>query len=409
MSIHLPKQPQRSTTPDDSPPPTHSAYEQIRELWKQSSENSSISLREFVASSDPALPIDYDHLVQLLGDGQFDQSPFGAWAFEEAAHLLSQIPPDDCAGHNTEYSHAVKYLFQGSCARAIPHRSLLDEPHSLALAEQLIDTSVRFCERSHSLGTALVSIRGIIASNMRAWARANDVSEFLFHPKSFASPEFLALVEHARLQSSQRSPSTRTSPGCNLINDPYALCLYFCASHTPEEFLRWAVTNHMVLPLSELHEAIQAALMKTGCPASPQSAGSTPRSATQQSGRLHCELTFRPGIYVDVFGTLIQHDGNPNLRLITLVRDLMQQNPHREVFLISDSEDDELASALKPVGEPLPPLIHKEELRDTELEVLIDNCEPEPQGLHARTYLEPSKAIDVAARLLEPQGMALVS
>jgi hypothetical protein len=339
--------------------------------------------------------------VQLLGDAQFDRSPFGAWVFEEAARILSQIPADACAGHNSEYSHAVKYLFQGSCARPVPHRSVLDDPHSRSLAERLVDNTVRFCEQSHSLGTSMITVRGILASNLRAWASSGDVGTFLFHPRSLTSPQFLALIEHARDHSQAKPVARPRKDPEGFTLDPYGSILRFCAAHTPEEFLDWAASHRVRLPLSECHEALQAALTKSkGCPKVESEA---PTSSP------HCELTYRPGIYVDVFGTIIQHDGTPNLRLITFVRDLMQQTPQRQVFLISDSEDEELTEALKPIGDPLPPLIHKEDLRDHELEILIDNCEPEPQGLHARAYLQPTEAIDAAPRLLKPDGIALAS
>ena len=409
MGIHLAKQSQRPLSPDPSSTPTNSVYERVRDLWRHSSENGSIALHEFLAPSEPEVPIHYDQLVQLLGGGQFDQSPFGAWVFEQAARALSSIPADTCAGHNTEYSHAVKYLFLGACAQPTPHRSLLDASHNFPLAERLVDISVSFCEQSHSLGTALISVRGIIASNIRTWASSRDISTFLFHPRSLASPEFLTLVEDARLQSLQRTPSTRENNTDTPTSDPYAICLHFCAAKSPEEFLGWAVANRVRLPLSECFEAIQAALTKSGNLANLHLGGISTRQGTEHSNNTHCDLTYRPGIYVDVFGTIIQHDGNPNLRLITLVRDLMQQKPYREVFLVSDSEHAELAAALQPVGEPLPPVIRKEELRNHELEVLIDNCEPEAQGLHARMYFQPREAIDAAARLLQPHGVVLGS
>ena len=81
MSIHLRRQQQNSDVSNQSLPPPHPAYEQVRAIWSQAPENTSTSLREFIESNDPASPIQYDRLVQLLGDAQFDPSPFGAWVF----------------------------------------------------------------------------------------------------------------------------------------------------------------------------------------------------------------------------------------------------------------------------------------------------------------------------------------
>jgi hypothetical protein len=41
-------------------------------------------------------------------------------------------------------------------------------------------------------------------------------------------------------------------------------------------------------------------------------------------------------------------------------------------------------------------------LKDSLVACLIDNCDPEPQGLHAQEHLKPSEAIQSADRLLSP-------
>lgn len=90
------------------------------------------------------------------------------------------------------------------------------------------------------------------------------------------------------------------------------------------------------------------------------------------------------------------------MRLLHLLRQVMHEVPSRPVFLVSDSQDEEIERALAPLGIPLPPLIHKDTLKDSLVACLIDNCDPEPQGLHAQEHLKPSEAIQSADRLLRP-------
>jgi len=69
------------------------------------------------------------------------------------------------------------------------------------------------------------------------------------------------------------------------------------------------------------------------------------------------------------------------------------------VYVVSDSQDEEIERALSSLGE-LPTIIHKDKLEGCELECLVDNSEPGPQGLQAREYLSPDRAVEVAAKLL---------
>jgi hypothetical protein len=395
MSIHPHKEPARGATSLTLPYAAHSAYERIRKLWEFSSENAALSLRDLVASRDPKVPVEYDHLVELLGDAQFDSSPFGTWVFAEAARILAAIGPDDSAGHNNEYSHAVKYLFHGACVDPSPHRSILDDPQSHAAATTLVDISVRFCECSHSLGTIPVLLRGIVASNLRAWGASNCIDAFLFHPESLRSPRFLDMLEHARAHHAQNRPPPSSR---GFVNDPFAVCHHFCAAQSPWEFLQWAFTHHIRLPLSRVSTTLHRAFSPSKEPEQP----GDPKAAIETDSSGSITLEPRQGIFVDIFGTLINHDGSPNMRLLHLLRQVMHEVPSRPVFLVSDSQDEEIERALAPLGIPLPPLIHKDTLKDSLVACLIDNCDPEPQGLHAQEHLKPSEAIQSADRLLSP-------
>jgi hypothetical protein len=395
MSIHPHKEPTRGATSCNLPYTAHSAYERIRQLWQVSSENGELSLRDLVAARDPMVPVEYDHLVELLGDAQFDRSPFGTWVFSEAARILASITPDDSAGHNNEYSHAVKYLFHGACVEPVPQRSILDDLQSHAAASMLVDASVRFCESSHSLGTTPVLLRGIVASNLRSWAASNSVDAFFFHPESLRSPRFLDMLEHTRMNHIQNGPPPSSR---GFINDPFAVCHHFCAAQSPWEFLQWAFTHNIRLPLSRVSTKLQGTLSSAKKSEQPGDS----RAAQDLDASESISLEPREGIFVDIFGTLIHHDGSPNMRLLHLIRQLMREAPCRPVFLVSDSQDEEIERALAPLGTPLPPLIHKDTLKDFLLACLIDNCEPEPQGLHAQEHLKPSEALQVAERLGSP-------
>ena len=400
MSIHPHKEPARGATSLTVPYTTHSAYERIRQLWEISSENGDLSLRDLVASRDPMVPVEYDHLVELLGDAQFDSSRFGTWIFSEAARILSTIRPDESAGHNNEYSHAVKYLFHGACVEPSPHRSILDDPQSHTAATTLVDASVRFCECSHSLGTTPVLLRGIVASNLRAWGASNCIDAFLFHPESLRSPAFLDMLEHARIHYAHHRPPSSSH---GLINDPFAVCHHFCAAQSPWEFLQWAFAHHIRLPLSRVSTTLHRRLSSAEDPEQPRDS----KTASDIDPSKPPTLEPRPGIFIDIFGTLINHDGSPNIRLLHLLRQVMHEVPSRPIFLVSDSQDEEIARALAPLGDPLPPLIHKDTLKESLLACLIDNCDPEPQGLHAQEHLKPPEAIQAAERLLSPEGTPL--
>jgi hypothetical protein len=110
-------------------------------------------------------------------------------------------------------------------------------------------------------------------------------------------------------------------------------------------------------------------------------------------------MEFFPGFYFDVFGTLIDHDGAPNVRLIQLMTDLRAQGSSSRVFLVSDSQPEEVARALSFIPDH-PPLIYKEDLRSRELEFLIDNSNPSGQGLHARRHLLPDQAVETLRTVL---------
>jgi hypothetical protein len=72
--------------------------------------------------------------------------------------------------------------------------------------------------------------------------------------------------------------------------------------------------------------------------------------------------------------------------------DLWKSTTKCPVYLVSDSQSDEVEKALEFLPE-MPPLLPKEALYGKELEYLIDNCEPEGQGLHAKRHLLPEAVV----------------
>lgn len=389
--------------------PNHPSYERVLQSWSISENQGSITLREFVSSPSQPLHINCEHLVELLGDAQHDYTEFGRWVFNQATVLLANIPPDSSYIDNNDWSHTAKYLFCGACFTPQPARSVLDKIDGYAHAEALVQRAVNFCEMSHSLGTTPLIVRGIIASNLRAWAESGNLDSFHFHPTALCSQPFAALLAHCSEMELARGNANGTSkPGIRL-STPYAINEQFCKASSPEEFLLWAFTHEAHLPRPDLSHKIRALLadrvggsggsyQELTPPAVPsdieQLSGSAPALSTPPT------LDVRRGIYVDVFGTLIHHDGTPNTALVKVLRDLMHQTPARPVFLVSDSQEEEVHSALSFLGEA-PTLLMKEDLHGKELECLIDNCEPGPQGLHARHYFSPEQAVELADHLTD--------
>ncbi len=371
------------------------SYAMVEAEWRQSHDVASATLREFVASPTEPLHINLERLVELLSEAQRDSSPFGAWIFREGARTLASIPHDASFIDNNDFSHAAKYLFCGACFKP-PQRSVLDDVASLHDATALVDRAVRFCESSRSLGTTPLIIRGIVVTNMRRWVESGRLDEFYYKPANLTSSEFLNLV---RTQSGDEVVRSFGSQSPR-VTAPQRLNLGFCEATSPAEFLLWVFENKLTMPLPELHAGLRDLLVShlgedlTRYPFLNRT--ETRSDPITQSADT---VEFSPGYYFDVFGTLIAHDGAPNVRLIQLMMDLRAKGRSSHAFLVSDSQPEEVAKALAFMPDH-PPLLYKEDLRSRELEFLIDNSDPTGQGLHARRHLLPDQAVETLSPAL---------
>lgn len=398
MSVHdgLKIIPKANNTSLESEPKHHTSYDRIHESWRLSRDEGTCSLQDFVSSPQEPLHISCDRLVEVLGDAQHDSSDFGAWAFKQGAAILSEIEPDSSYIDNNDFTHTAKYLFVGACFSS-GARSVLDDAQSRPVAERLLDRAIAFCEQSQSLGTMPLVIKGIMASNIRAWAESGDLKTFVGKPKSFTSAGFQKLIHHASEVEVEKLAAVSRP-----ITGSMSMIERFTGASSPTEFLLWAFSRNVPLPIPEalpqLRRALSASLgdQAQNYPFLAQKAELTARPG--EASGFHVPLELRQGIYVDVFGTLIHHDGSPNLRLAQVITDLMREDPSRRVFLVSDSQDEEIERALAFLN-PLPSIVHKDNLEGCEIEYLIDNSEPGPQGLHARNYLPPERAGDLGALL----------
>ena len=379
--------------------PHHSSYDRIHEAWASSQDKGALSLRAFISSPEQPLHINCEHLAELLGDAQHDPSPFGRWIFDQAATILAEISPDASYIDNNDFSHTAKYLFVGACFSS-PAQSLIDDAASGELAERLVNRAVTFCESSHSLGTMPLVIKGIIASNIRAWGATGVIESFLFKPSGLSSADFHRLLHPA----SEREERHAVVPASKTASFAMRMCERFCTAASPAEFLLWAFSHNVALPAPELAPILKRALaahLGDSAKNHPCLAESLVQEIPEKRQEVSTTaLEVKRGIYVDVFGTLIHHDGTPNYRLAQMVTDLMRHDPPRQVYLISDSQDEEIERALAFL-DPRPTIVHKDELQGSELECLIDNCEPTPQGLHVRHYLSPEEAVAQATGLVE--------
>lgn len=397
-----------SQSPSSEPAPAnHPPYDRIRESWLASLDSGTFTLRDFVSSPQEPLHINCDRLVELLGDAQHDASEFGQWVFRQAASLLAEIEPDTSYIDNNDFTHTAKYLFVGTCFTS-PARSVLDDKESWLEADRLITRAVSFCETSHSLGTMPLLIKGVIASNVRAWADTGDIGSFCFKPQSLSSASFQGLLDHACDVEARKGEAISSKASSR----PMEMIHRFCAASSPPEFLLWALSQKSSLPLPEVAPSLRrllAASLGEGARAYTFLAGELEKGCEPQAPEAtRAVLEFRSGVYVDVFGTLIHHDGSPNLRLVQVVKDLMTLTPRVPVYVVSDSQDEEIERALSFLDE-LPTIIHKDKLEGCELECLIDNSEPGPQGLRAREYLSPDRAVEAATKLLKGDSSLLTS
>jgi hypothetical protein len=148
------------------------------------------------------------------------------------------------------------------------------------------------------------------------------------------------------------------------------------------------------MPIPEIHAALRE-LLRSHVGEGPPPYPSLGQHATFSTGaqQLTDTFEFAPGYYFDVFGTLIDHEGTPNTRLVQLIEDLRATSAATPVFLVSDSQPEEVAKVLSFMSNP-PPLLYKEDLRSKELEFLIDASGPSGQGLHARQHLLPEQAVE---------------
>ena len=388
-----------SESSPETQPPHHASYDRIHAEWLCSRDQGSFTLRDFVSSPLEPLHINCERLVEILGDAQHDHTEFGAWVFRQGAAILAEIEPDASYIDNNDFSHTAKYLFVGTCFSSAA-RSVLDDLEGREDAVRLINRAVTFCERSKSLGTMPLLIKGIIASNIRGWVESGEVQSFVCKPASLNSRGLRSLMRHA----SELEAHKRGALSSKATHGPFAVVERFCAASSPVEFLLWALCHKVALPVPEKTHVLKRALLTTLGEAAKRypflvEGGAQDSNPQEKHDRLPA-VELRQGVYFDVFGTLIHHDGSPNFRVAQVVTELMRQVPPRPVFLVSDSQDEEIAKALSFLEE-LPPVVHKDRLERFELEFLIDNCEPGPQGLRARHYFSPDQVSEFVATLKE--------
>ena len=332
--------------------------------------------------------MDPDRLVALISEAQRDSSPFGGWVFEQAARILLETKPTESYIANNEFSHALKYLFMGACCKPAL-RTIVDSPSTIPLATALIDLACAFCERSESLGTTPLIVRAVMLINMEYWREHRSLSDFFLKPKCLTSPAYLELLRAQTAheeKGGQRSESGR-------ISAPFRLNQMFCEATSPSQFLLWVFESNVVVPRYEpLGELRRLLVSNLGEDADRYPFLTIGDGVPEKGPSPAVQQEVAPGYYFDVFGTLINHDGAPNTRLIQRMLDLWKSNPTCPVYLVSDSQSDEVKRALKFLPE-IPPLLPKDALYGKALECLIDNCEPEGQGLHAKRHLLPEAAV----------------
>jgi hypothetical protein len=367
----------------------HSLYVRIFTVWEKINDRSYLSIKDFLTTEEEEHLPNYDRLVQLIDDAHYDRSEFGRWIFEQAASFLSEIPASASANENIQWSHAASHLLRGSAIHPTPHRSLLDDPPLHPSAKRLMERAVEFCELSGSLGTTAVTLNGVIASNLNEWAKTGDITAFYFRPEYLRSARFLELLKEAsdheaRVTTSRLSNTTASSARATVEK--------FCRSDTPAEFLERALLSKRTIPLRHLAAPLET-ILRIHCSAvgAPVPLPYIPADLFA-SESLEPTKKFVPGVFIDIFGTLIQ-DGEPYQPLVEIMRELLRSPSSPPVFLISDSDQRDIDAALSTLPRPLPPVIPKSSLSYVQLEYLIDNDEPDPQGLSARYHVHPLDAV----------------
>ncbi len=368
------------------------AYDHMRESWNTSRAPEGLSLDEFVRLPDGSRRIDSDRFVSVISEAQRDASAFGAWIFNEAARLLLETQVTDSYLDNNEFSHAAKYLFLGVCFKPAL-RTLLDTPDAVPLATSLVNMCCEFCERSHSLGTTPLIVRAVMASNIEHWVAGGALTEFFFKPSGLMSPGFQALL---RAQTAHEQTEHSTTDSTRTLA-PFRLNQAFCEATSPARFLLWVFENKVPFPRSQALPELRRLLADHMGEESARYPFLHSNNSPRESGEVQAaRREVASGFYFDVFGTLVNHDGTPNTRLVQRMMDLWRSEANRPVFLVSDSQPQEVRRALSFLSE-LPPLLSKEALQGKELECLIDNASPEGQGFQASRHLSPEEALRVLA------------
>lgn len=367
---------------------TATSYDHIRESWNTSRVAEGLSLGEFVRLPDGSGRIDADRLVALISEAQREPSAFGACIFNAAARLLLETQVTESYLDNNEFSHTAKYLFMGVCFKPAL-RTLLDTPDAVPLATSLVNMCCEFCERSHSLGTTPLIVRAVMASNIEHWVAGGALTEFFFKPSGLMSPGFQDLL---RAQTAHEETEHSTNNSTRMVA-PFRLNQAFCEATAPAQFLLWVFENKVPLPRSQALPELRSLLADHLGEESARYPFLHSNNSPRESGEVQAaRREVAPGVYFDVFGTLVYHDGTPNTRLVQRMMDLWRSEANRPVFLVSDSQPQEVRRALSFLSE-LPPLLSKEALQGKELECLIDNASPEGQGFQASRHLSPDEAL----------------
>jgi len=126
-------------------------------------------------------------------------------------------------------------------------------------------------------------------------------------------------------------------------------------------------------------------------------------------------VSHEPGIFFDVFGTLITPDGAPDRRLVHCLQKLHDRalaGTGPRVAIVSDSE---FSGGVKGLLQELGlegssiPFYRKADLMGRKLGCLVDDKLPEIQGLRANTHIRPGYASDLILRGMETNTLDILA
>lgn len=283
----------------------------------------------------------------------------------------------ECPTTLEEWTHSLAHLFEGDPFKFDPAQKE-DRGHQ----EQLLGELVRRCVVGHGDHNADRVLRPLLNFNLKHFNLARPGEGFAYRPEVLRNPDFVVLLR-------ERQP----------------VIAAFCSSDGPREFLRQALPcilrDASNSPLAKYLDYQLPGLGETelepywrealGVPPGDLLSLELLQKLVNQSRQA---VEPRPGLFVDVAGTLLDADGH----LKTALVDKMQRYQAKgwQVAACTGGSVEEARRRLAAAGFPLSlfSVVSKQTFVKTmQLELLVDDTVPEYQGFQAKRHFSTGELL----------------